>query len=143
MENKQDLLALIGRIAIAILFITSGWGKVMDFGGTAGYIASNGIPLPQVATAVTIVVELGLGLAIALGWQTRFAAAVIALWLIPTTLLFHNFWSAPADQAMMQQINFMKNVAIFGGMLLLAAFGAGRYAVDGRLREPASAARVR
>ncbi|MEP6655635.1 MAG: DoxX family protein [Betaproteobacteria bacterium] len=134
MEKSQDLIALIGRIAVAILFVTSGWGKMMDFGGTAGFIASNGIPLPQVATAITIVEELGLGLAIALGWQTRYAAAVIALWLIPTTFLFHNFWSAPADQVMMQQINFMKNVSIFGAMLLLMAFGPGRYSLDGRGR---------
>ncbi len=138
MEKSQDLLALAGRIAIAILFITSGWGKMMDFGGTAGFIASNGIPLPQVATVITIVVELGLGLAIAMGWQTRFAAGIIALWLIPTTFIFHNFWSASADEVMMQQINFVKNVAIFGGMLLLAAFGPGRYSLDGRVRGPAS-----
>ena len=134
MEKSQDLIALIGRIAVAILFVTSGWGKMMDFGGTAGFIASNGIPLPQVATAITIVVELGLGLAIALGWQTRSAAAVIALWLIPTTFIFHNFWSAPAAEVMMQQINFMKNVSIFGAMLLLVAFGPGRYSLDGRGR---------
>lgn len=134
MEKSQDVLALVGRILLAVLFIWSGYGKVTSFSATAAYIASQGMPLPEVATALTIVIELGLGLAIAIGWKTRLAAGVIALWLIPTSFLFHNFWSAPADQMMAQQINFMKNVAIFGGMLLLIAFGPGRFSVDGRAR---------
>ncbi len=131
MEKSQDTLALIGRIALAALFVWSGWGKISGFSGTAGYIASQGLPMPEVLTAGTIFVELVLGLAIVVGLKTRIAALLIALWLIPTSFLFHNFWSAPADQVMMQQINFMKNASIFGGMLLLMAFGAGRYSVDG------------
>jgi putative oxidoreductase len=94
-------------------------------------IASQGLPLAQALTAMTIFVELVLGLAIVVGFKTRIAALLIALWLIPATLVFHNFWSAPDAEAMMQQINFMKNVSIFGGMLLLTAFGPGRYSVDG------------
>jgi putative oxidoreductase len=132
MEKSQDTLALIGRIALAALFVWSGWGKISGFSGTAGYIASQGLPMPEVLTAGTIFVELVLGLAIVVGLKTRIAALLIALWLIPTSFLFHNFWSAPADQVMMQQINFMKNASIFGGMLLLMAFGAGRYSIDGR-----------
>ena len=130
----NDMLALLGRIALAAIFVWSGAGKITGFSNTAGYIASKGLPMPAVLTAITIFVELGLGFAIVLGWRARIAALLIALWLIPTTFLFHNFWAAPAAQAMMQQINFMKNVSIFGGMLLLMAFGAGRYSIDGGRR---------
>ncbi len=127
----NDLLALVGRIAMASLFIWSGAGKIPGFGRTVAAIASKGLPFPQFLAAATIFVELGLGLAIVIGWRTRIAAALTALWLIPTTIFFHNYWAAPAAQVMMQQINFMKNASIFGGMLLLIALGAGRYSVDG------------
>jgi putative oxidoreductase len=131
MERYQDTLALVGRIALAVLFVWSGFGKVTGFSGAASMIASQGLPLPQALTAMTIFVELVLGLAIVVGFKARIAALLIALWLIPATLVFHSFWSAPDAEAMMQQINFMKNVSIFGGMLLLTAFGPGRYSVDG------------
>lgn len=132
MNRNQDILALVGRVCIALLFVWSGWGKVGGFQGTVGFIASTGLPMPEVLAAGTVLVELGLGLLVILGWKTRWAALIIALWLIPTTYVFHNFWSVPADQAMMQEINFMKNVSIFGAMLLLMAFGPGRMSVDGR-----------
>lgn len=134
MNRGNDVLALIGRIALAWIFVWSGSGKITGFSSTAGYIASKGLPMPAVLTAITIFIELILGLAIIIGWRARIAAFLIALWLIPTTFLFHNFWSAPAAQVMMQQINFMKNVSILGGMMLLMAFGAGRYSVDGGRR---------
>lgn len=132
MERSQDTLALIGRIALAALFVWSGYGKIGGFAGTAGYIASKGLPLPEVLAAGTIFIELVLGLALVAGIQTRLAALLIALWLIPTTLIFHNYWAVPAQQVQMQQINFMKNVSIFGGMLLLMAFGPGRFSLDAR-----------
>ncbi|MEP7205590.1 MAG: DoxX family protein [Casimicrobiaceae bacterium] len=131
MNRSEDTLALLGRIALAAIFVWSGFGKISGFSGTAAYIASKGLPLPEVLTAVTIFIEFALGVAIVVGFKARIAALLIALWLIPTTLLFHNFWSVPAEQVMMQQINFMKNMSIFGGMLILMAFGPGRYSVDG------------
>ena len=132
--RSNDVLALIGRIALAAIFVWSGSGKITGFSSTAGYIASKGLPMPVMLTALTIFIELILGLAIIIGWRARIAAFLIALWLIPTTFLFHDFWSAPAAQVMMQQINFMKNVSILGGMMLLMAFGAGRFSVDGGRR---------
>lgn len=136
MERSQDLLALVGRIALAALFVWSGFGKIGDFASTAAYIASKGLPFPEVLTAITIFVEFALGLAIVVGFKARVSALLIALWLIPTTLLFHNFWAMPPDKVMMQTISFMKNVAVFGGMLLLMAFGAGRYSIDGGRARP-------
>lgn len=124
---------VVGRILIALIFLLSGFGKLTGFAGTAGYMASK---MPMSGTlidlllVITIIVELGGGIALVLGWKARLAALVFFLWLIPVTLLFHNFWAAPADQAMIQQIMFLKNLAIMGGMLLIMANGPGPYSVD-------------
>jgi putative oxidoreductase len=128
----QDTLALIGRLLIAFLFIPAGIGKLMGFGGTVGYITSAGLPLPEVAAAVAIVIELGLGIALLLGFKTRWTAIVMAIFTVVTALFFHKYWSAPEAMKMMQQINFNKNIAIAGGLLALAAFGPGRFSIDKR-----------
>lgn len=121
-----------GRILLAAIFLVSGFGKVTGFEGTVGYIASKGLPLPQVAAAAAACVELGGGTLLVLGWQTRWAATVLFLFLIPTTLIFHNFWGADAAQVQNQTIHFMKNLCIMGGMLYVMAFGAGPLSVDSR-----------
>ncbi|WP_309936361.1 DoxX family protein [Variovorax atrisoli] len=126
----QDTLALIGRILIAYLFIPAGIGKLMGFSGTVGYITSVGLPLPEVGAVIAIIVELGLGIALLLGFKTRWTAIVMAIFSIATALFFHKFWSAPDAMKMMQQINFNKNIAIAGGLLALAAFGPGRFSID-------------
>ncbi|MGN8078291.1 MULTISPECIES: DoxX family protein [Variovorax] len=126
----QDTLALIGRILIAYLFIPAGIGKLMGFSGTVGYITSVGLPLPEVGAVIAIIVELGLGIALLLGFKTRWTAIVMAIFSIATALFFHKYWSAPDAMKMMQQINFNKNIAIAGGLLALAAFGPGRFSID-------------
>jgi len=120
---------LIGRILIAQLFIYFGYTKIVGFAGTAGYIASKGLPLPQLLTILTIVIELGGGLMILLGWRARTAAAVLFLWMIPVTFLFHNFWNMEGPAVMANQINFQKNLAMMGAMFLIYAFGPGRYSL--------------
>jgi putative oxidoreductase len=130
MNGQKDWAALLGRILLAGIFVISGFGKITGFEGTAGFIASKGLPLPQVLTVITILIEFGGGLAIFLGWKTRWAALAMVVFLIVITPIFHGFWAAPPDRVMEQQINFMKNVSILGGMLLLFAFGPGRYSVD-------------
>jgi putative oxidoreductase len=132
MNGQRDWAALIGRILLSILFIHSGFGKISGFEGTAGYIASRGLPLPQVLAAIAIMIELGGGLAVLIGWKTRWVALALIAFMIVITPIFHNFWSAPAAAAMEQQINFMKNVSILGGIFLLLAFGPGRYSADKR-----------
>ncbi|MBT2332592.1 DoxX family protein [Variovorax paradoxus] len=129
-NSAQDSLALIGRLLVAYLFIPAGIGKLMGFGGTVGYINSAGLPLPEVAAAIAIVVELGLGIALLLGFKTRWTAIAMAIFTVATALFFHKYWSAPDAMKMMQQINFNKNIAIAGGLLALAAFGAGRFSID-------------
>lgn len=130
--SLQDTLALVGRILIAYLFIPAGFGKLMGFAGTVGYISSVGLPLPQVGAVIAIVVELGLGIALLLGYKTRIVAIVMALFTIAAALFFHKYWSAPDAMKMMQTINFNKNIAIAGGLLAIAGFGAGRLSLDGK-----------
>lgn len=130
MTGQRDWAALVGRILLCILFIHSGFGKIGGFEGTAGYISAMGLPFPTVLAAIAILIELGGGLAVLIGWKTRWVALALIVFMIVITPIFHNFWSAPAASAMEQQINFMKNVSILGGIFLLFAFGPGRYSAD-------------
>ncbi len=132
-NTVTNALTLLGRILIAALFVPAGFGKIAGFEGTAGYIASVGLPLPQVGAAVAIIIELGLGLLLLVGWRSRLSALVIAVFTVVAGAIFHNFWAAPADQVMMQQINFFKNLSIAGGLLFIAAFGPGAWSLDARV----------
>ena len=129
--GSQDVVALIGRVLIAALFIPAGFGKLMGFAGTVGYIGSVGLPLPQIAAALAILVELGLGIMLLVGFKTRWAALGIALFTLVICCIFHNFWGVPAAQVMAQSQLFFKNMAIVGGLLTVAAWGAGAWSVDG------------
>ena len=121
---------LVGRILIAVIFLLSGIGKIGNFAGTAGYMASQGVPMTELLLVITIIIEVGSAAMLILGWKARLAAAVLFLWMIPVTLTFHNFWAAPADQHMIQQIMFLKNLAMMGGMLFIMAFGSGPYSIE-------------
>ena len=132
----QNLMALVGRILIAVLFIPAGWGKIGGFSGTVGYIASKGLPMPEVAAAIAIFAELVLGLMLVVGFKTRWAALGLAIFVAVITPLFHNYWAMPEAQVMMQKQAFFKNYAIVGGLLVLAAFGGGALSMDGRRRTP-------
>lgn len=132
LNNLQNPLSLLGRVLLAMLFVPAGFTKLGGFTGTVGYIASQGVPLPQLAAAAAIAVELGLGLMLLAGFKTRWAALGIALFTFVITFVFHHFWSVPAEQVMMQQTNFFKNMAIVGGLLGFAAFGGGAWSVDGK-----------
>jgi len=123
-----------GRVLLALLFLWSGFGKIIGFEGTVGYIASKGMPLPQLAALGAILIEVGGGLLLVIGWHTRWAAAALLLFMIPATLIFHNFWAVDAAQAQGQLIHFMKNLSITGGILYVMAFGAGPLSVDNRGR---------
>jgi len=132
MTRLQSTTVLVGRILLGLIFVLSGFAKISGFDGTAGYIASKGLPLPQLLAALTIVVELGGGLALMAGLYTRQAVVALAGFSLLTAIVFHNFWAAPQAEQLMQQINFMKNLAIAGGMLVVAAFGPGRLSLDAR-----------
>jgi putative oxidoreductase len=130
MKERLDGMALLGRILLATLFIWSGWGKLIGFSDTAGFIGSQGLPMPQVLAAIAVAVELGGGILLLIGLKARWVALALVVFLIVITPIFHNYWDAPAAQARLQEINFMKNIAIMGGMFMVAAFGPGRFSID-------------
>lgn len=125
-----NLAALAGRILLALIFIISGFGKIPGWEGTAGYMASKGMPMVPLFLAGAILVELVGGALLAIGFKARWAALAIFLFLIPTTLIFHAFWGVDPAQASREQVAFMKNLAIMGGMLMVFAFGPGAYSLD-------------
>jgi len=128
-DTKQASAALIGRVLLSVIFILSGFSKLAAPAMMIGYIGSVGLPLPQVALALAIIVEVGGGLALIAGYRTRTVAAVLAAFSVVTALAFHN---ALADQN--QFIHFFKNIAMAGGLLQVVAFGAGRFSLDARRR---------
>lgn len=132
MSSTSDALSLIGRILLAVLFLMSGFGKISGFEGLIGSIASKGFPVPQVFAAATIIIEIGAGLMLVFGWKARWAALLLAAFTAIITFFFHNFWSVPEAQKIMQQSQFMKNIAIIGGLLFVMAFGPGRLSIDKR-----------
>ena len=125
LNQFQSPLALASRILMAALFIPAGLGKLFGFAGTVGYISSVGLPLPEVGAVIAILVEVLGGVALLVGFQTRWAALIVAVFTVAAGFLFHNYWGMPADKVMVNQIMFMKNLSIAGGLLALTAFGAG------------------
>jgi len=133
MNSANDITTLAGRILIAVIFLISGFFKVGGYPQIVGYAAAMHLPAPGVAIALAAAVELACGLAILTGFKTRFAAWLLFLYLIPVTYVFHNFWAVQGQEQQMQMVNFLKNVAIMGGLLVLSVNGAGAYSADGKL----------
>lgn len=131
---SQGVVTLFGRILLGVIFLLSGIGKIGGFAGVAGYMASKGLPAAQLLLVLTIIVEIGGGLSLILGWGARIGAIVLALFVLAAGLIFHQFWAADAATQANQFNHFMKNIAIMGGMLYVFTFGAGPYSVDGRGR---------
>jgi putative oxidoreductase len=123
-------VALAGRILLSLVFIMSGMGKIAGPAEAIQSIASHGMPMPQAAYVVSVIIELGGSVALLVGWQARLAASVLALFCVITAVVFHSNF---ADHNM--QIQFMKNLAIAGGMLQVAAFGGGAFSLDAMLTE--------
>ena len=131
-HSAQDALSLAARILFVALFLPAGIGKLTGFDGTVGYISSVGLPLPAVGAALALVVEIAGGLALLAGFGTRIAALVLAVFTLVASFFFHAYWAAPADQAYVAPLLFFKNIAVVGGLLALAAHGAGRWSLDAR-----------
>lgn len=132
MTTNQNAMALVGRVLLALMFLLSGIGKIGGFDGTVGYISSVGLPLPSVLAAGALVLEIVAGIALIIGYKTRWAALALALFTLAAAFLFHNYWAMPEGQQMMQQIIFLKNLAVTGGLLMLAMAGPGAWSVDRR-----------
>jgi putative oxidoreductase len=121
--------SLGGRILVSAIFLISGFGKLAAPAGAIGYIAAAGLPFPQLAYGIAVVLEIAGALALIAGYRARFAAAALAVFCLATAFGFHN---QLADQN--QFIHFFKNIAMAGGLLQIVAFGAGRFSLDARKR---------
>ena len=132
MKNSDNYLSLAGRLLVAFLFLPAGISKIFGFAGTVGYIAAMGLPAPTLAAIAAIVIEVVGGAALVLGFYTRFAAIALAVFTLIASVVFHAFWAVPAEQAFVTQLLFTKNIAVIGGLLVIAAFGAGQYSLDSR-----------
>ena len=131
-KSLQNSLNLGARILLAVLFLPAGIGKLTGFGGTVGYIASVGLPLPTLGAALALTVEILGSVALLAGFGTRVAALVLAAFTLVASFFFHAFWAVPADQAFVTQLLFFKNIAVVGGLLAVAANGAGDWSLDAR-----------
>ena len=125
MNTSTSSAATLGRILMSSLFLMSGVGKLTDPVGTQAYIASKALPWPEAAYVIAVVIELGFGTALVLGYRTRIVAAVMAIFTLATGLTFHDNFGDPK-----QLISFMKNIAITGGFLQVIVWGAGSLSLD-------------
>jgi putative oxidoreductase len=134
--SSGGTLSLVGRILISLIFVISGFFKVAGFSQMVGFLAAKGVPMPAVALALAAATELIGGLALLAGFKTRIAAWLLFLYLIPATLLFHNFWAMHGMEQQDNMAHFMKNLAIMGGLLLIANYGPSAMSVDARSAKP-------
>jgi putative oxidoreductase len=130
--NTQGFPVVVARVLLALMFVLAGFGKLTGLEGTAGYIASKGLPMPMVLAVAVGALELVAGVMLIVGWQARWAALALAVFTVVASVIFHNYWAMPAEQQLMQQLMFMKNLAVTGGLLLVFAFGAGALSLDAR-----------
>jgi putative oxidoreductase len=134
LDSFKTPLTLVARLLLALMFVLAGFSKLGSIAGTAGYIASQGLPMPQLLAVGSGAFEIVAGLMLAIGWQARWAALALALFTLLASVIFHAFWSMPAEQQMMQQLMFMKNLAVAGGLFFVAAMGSGPASLDARLK---------
>jgi putative oxidoreductase len=137
LNTSTSSAATLGRILMSSLFLMSGVGKLADPVGTQAYIASKALPWPEAAYVIAVVIELGFGTALVLGYRTRIVAAVMAIFTLATGLTFHDNFADPK-----QLISFMKNIAITGGFLQVMVWGAGSLSIDAFIAENRRRART-
>jgi putative oxidoreductase len=134
MSSWRATMALLGRLLIAAIFLMSGIAKLTDIPGTVAHMTGKGIPYADTLAIVAGIGEVAGGIAIAIGLLARLGAFGLFLYMIPTTLIFHAFWNHEGAERLPQMVNFMKNLAIMGGLATLVAFGAQRFSLDRGIR---------
>jgi len=125
-----DWASLLGRIALAALFLWSAYGKLVYMDGNVGYMKAYGVPAAELLIWPALLVEFVAGVMLLAGWKVRWAALALIVFTVPATFIFHAYWGVPADQVLNQQIHFMKNLAVVGGLLSVIAHGAGRLSLE-------------
>jgi putative oxidoreductase len=132
MNGLEKGSALLGRFLLSLIFILSGFMKISGWTQTAGYMSAEGFPMVSVMLAGTILVEMAGGLGLLVGFRARIAAGILFLFMIPTTLIFHNFWAPQGPERMDNMAHFLNNLAVMGGLLMVVALGAGALSLDAR-----------
>jgi len=135
LDASYDGLLLAGRVIMALIFVQSGFGKLLNLSGFAASLAGKGVPFADSLSVVGASVEFFGGLAVLLGLQTRYAAALIAIFTVVATLISHRYWEFSGAERRAQEVNFSKNVCIVGGYLLLMATSGGRFSFDALFRK--------
>ncbi len=130
MTRYHPLVSLVARVLSSIIFFVAGAGKLMDWSGTEAVMSSHGLPAVPLLLTLTIIIELIGGLALLFGWHTRLVALILFLYMIPVTLMMHDFWSYTGQVRQTQMVNFLKNLAIMGGLLEFFAVGAYSLSMD-------------
>jgi len=136
-DELKSVGQLGGRFLLSLIFLMSGTMKLMNWSGMEAYMAGHGMVAVPLLLAGAVLFEIGGGLSLLLGFRTRLGALALFLFLIPTTLIFHNFWAHQGEAMQDQMQHFLKNVTIMGGLLTVAAVGAGRYSLDTYLADKA------
>jgi len=132
MSSLQGFAAPVGRILLALIFFSSGIGKIFTFDGTTQYMAAQGMPMPALFLVGAIAVEIFGGLSIIVGFKARWGALALIGFTVVASLIFHPFWALEGMERQIQMIMFMKNLSMIGGLLLVVAYGAGRLSIDQR-----------
>jgi len=132
MQAVEKFGPAVGRILLALIFLMSGIMKIPNWEGTAGYMEFMGMPMVTLFLIGAVVLEIGGSLSVILGYKARWGALALIVFTIPTTLIFHAYWAVDPEQMQIQQIMFMKNLAIIGGLLVIMANGAGPLSLDAK-----------
>jgi putative oxidoreductase len=129
-SHINDAVILAARLLLAALFLIFGWRKLTDYSGTVSRMVQDGAPIPVLASAVAIFMELPVAFAVAVGVFTRPSAVLLALYTLGSALIAHRYWTITAANKVESMEAFYKNVSIMGGFLLLYVTGAGKYSID-------------
>ncbi len=130
MNSIENTANLIGRLLIASLFLPAGVTKLIGFDGTVSYFSSLSLPMPSLMAIIVIAIEIVGGIALIVGYKVKWSAIALALFTLGASLVGHAYWAAPADQVFVAKLLFYKNIAIAGGLLILASMGGGRLSID-------------
>lgn len=130
MKSSQDMMLLLGRVFLSLMFIMAGGTKISTFAATAADMTARQVPYSEILLVIAIIMELGGGLMVLLGYRARFGAALLFLFIIPVSYFFHDFWNLTGVASSEQMYHLLKNITILGGLLYVMTFGAGRYSFD-------------
>ena len=130
MRFDHPAVPFLGRLLIVYIFATSGIAKVFSWQANVQYVSTRHLPMVPLFLAIAAMIEIGGSICLVTGFRAREAAMIMFLYMIPLTLLFHNYWAASGMLAGAQETHFRKNLAIMGGLLMLAYAGPGRWSVD-------------